>query len=228
MHVYDGITPITVGPRRYNISHEYINYAYLLLVPRDKVIDILTLWRDKEITEMTSLRGYRIRGILQEGDSRNIISSKNVPSIDTNANSPTKVSKDDRGNNPGADTITSEKAYDITVIPMPEGMSEDKFIHENWDIYWFINMIDVPNRKKLRARFLHIIRWAIDNDVYGGDYPDSMGYLIYAANTINKGYSHDKAVNAIHQRCLYFHHVFKYSLISHVPTSSLKRMRDLT
>lgn len=119
--------------------------------------------------------------------------------------------------------------YDLTVVPKPDGMSDNRFIKENWRIYWMIHISDIPpeHEKELKERLLYIKKWAKDNNVYGGAYPGGIAYFLYTLNTILKGYDRKTTYSQLYQRCLYYHSEYKYTHITYMADASFNHMRDI-
>lgn len=200
-----------IGSRRYGVNEDDSDYDYLLIVAESKIPDILSIWKDADIIEYTNTPdlsttlpvriGYRVKGITNEYIS-SILS------------------------------IPVGSLYDVLVIPRPDRISDSNFILENNNLYRMICTEDTIQYTKsinpdLKDRVKTIRTWAKKHGVYGGAYPDGMGYFLYATNTIEKGYSHDKALRMLSTRCLYYHNEYKYKHISYVSDKSLKHIGNI-
>ena len=203
--------PILIGSRRYGVNEEDSDYDYLLIVPESKISDVLSVWGNADIVEYINTpdlsatlpveAGYRIKGIAND---------------DTASFLHTPL---------GA-------LYDILVVSRPDIIPDSNFILENINLYRMLRMDEIiPSNMNincaLKDRLRAIRIWAKKNDVYGGVYPDGMGYLIYAINTLKKGYSTEKSIKMISTRCLYFHDEYKYKHISYVHEKAFKHMTNV-
>lgn len=207
------LEPILIGSRKFGIHEDDSDYDYLLIVPDSRISDVLSSLKDADITEYSNRCnkslfvpfhiGYRIRGI----------SSGDVPFI---------------GNIPKGST------YDIHVIPRPDIVSDSHFILENLNLYRLLRVIELlrasthNGKNDLISRVKSIRKYAKAKGIYGGAYPDGTCYLIYAINTMRKGYNMDKALKMLHQKCLYYHVEYQYSHIAHVSGKSFKHMEDIS
>jgi len=192
------INPILIGSRRYGVNDEDSDWNYLLIVPESKIHSIISTWGDNLHSADT---GYRGRGIITE-EMSNILHAP-----------------------VGAQ-------YDVIMLPRPDTMTDSRFILENINVYRMIRIDKVisPNMDAdcdLKSRLRAIRTWAKTNNVYGGAYPNGTGYLIYAINTMKKGYSVEKAIKMLSTRCLYSHDEYKYKLVSYVHDRSYKYMADV-
>lgn len=199
MSIYRGINPIQIGSRKYGIYDEDSDYDFVLLVPQSRVRAILDAWSDAEISEYKNPFRYRIAGFAAKGSGRAI---------------------------PG---VPVDATYDITLVPKPDNMPDDRFLTENWRIYWMIHITDIDDeiRPEMIARLTQIRKWAKDNKVYGGAYPGGVSYLIYARNTILKGYTRNLAFKMLYKKCLYYHPEYQYTHVSHMSDKNFEYMRKL-
>lgn len=203
--------PILIGSRKYGVNEEDSDYDYLLIVPESKISDALSVWRNADIIEYTNTpdlsatlpvdAGYRIKGIA-DNDTANILSTP-----------------------PGA-------IYDVLVITRPDTIPDTNFILSNVNLYRMLRIGDSihPDTSiygDLKARLRAIRSYAKDNSIYGGAYPDGMGYLIYTINTMKKGYTLEKSLKMLSTRCLYYHDEYKYRHVSYVSDKAFKHIANI-
>lgn len=120
--------------------------------------------------------------------------------------------------------IDVDLRYDILVVCKEICVSDTYYVLEDKNLY---NMVYTDISTDLREYTMDIITWAKDHNVYGGAYPNGIGYLIYSMNCMRKGYSYDRAIKMIYRRCLYYHDTYRYNHISHVANKSLRYMANM-
>lgn len=174
----DGLYPI--GSRRYGVNEDDSDYDYVLIVSRSSISDVLSEWKESNITEYkdTILGVYfRIRG----HSTRCIADKLSIP--------------------PGS-------LYDILVIERPDNITTSDYILGNSHLYHMIYIDDIAHELQTRVKIIR--KWAKDHHLYGGAFPDGTAYFIYTLNAMKKGYSLDRTIQGLYIRCLYQYEGYKY------------------
>lgn len=189
-----------VGSRLYNIHDDFSNYNYILIIDSRHIPSIVAIC----------------------GDDADIIDYTDISLFPVDINYRIKGVSNDRMHDTYGIPIGVQ--YDIMVVCKDSAIPASSYVLGNKNLYY---MICTTIDSSLREYCMSIIRWAKDHNVYGGAYPNSMGYLMYAMNCMRKGYSIDRAIRMTHRRCLYHHEVYKYNHISHVALKSLRYMANM-
>lgn len=195
-------TPILIGSRRYGYHSDDSDYNYLLIVAASNISDFLSSWSGVDIVEYTDTLG--ISSLLPVQHGYRIKGTKVSSPLVQGVNTP----------------------FDIIVVPRADNLSDEAFIMGNRAIYKLLYLSTMCT-DQVHERVRYIRRWAKTNHVYGGAYPNGIGYLIYTINTYNKGYSLETSMKMIYQRALYFDPDYKYRHISHVSNKSFRYMRAI-
>lgn len=207
------LDPILIGSRKHDVNEDDSDYDYLLIVPESRVSDTLSMWTNADIIEYVNTpdlsatlpinAGYRIKGITDDNTAS--LLSTPIGSL-----------------------------YDILIVLKPDIIPDSNFILSNINLYRMICMYEsIPyidhnyTDNDIKMRLRSIRSWAKIHGVYGGVYPDGMGYLIYAINTMRKGYTLSKSIKMISTRYLYYDDEYKYGHISYVSDKSFKHMSNI-
>lgn len=202
--VINGLHPL--GPRKYGIAEEGSDYDFLLIIPESKAKDILPMWEDADIIEYSSTPDLSAMLPVNAGYRIKGIANENTASY---LSIPTGVH------------------YDILVITRPDKIPDSNFILTDISLYSMISMDDITSNTDFKSRFAAIRKWAKSNNVYGGVYPGGTGYIIYTLNTLRKGYSLEKSLKMLSNKCLYYSDVYKYKHVSYVSDRSFRHMENI-
>lgn len=197
--VLEKCDPILVGSQRLGIADKDSAYDFLLLVPKSRILDLLSKFQNDEILSYIGSNPlkmkYLICGILNSF-------------LSTYLSMP-----------------INHKFY-IYVILKPDNMSKIDFIIKNTNLYSYLSLYDSVT-DEMKKYLQEIISFAKKNDIYGGVFPDGFGYFLFMVNVYNKGLSREKAIKNLYRKEFYYSDIFQYTHIGYISDKSFQQIERI-
>jgi len=195
--VLEKCDPILVGSQRLGIANKNSTYDFLLLVPRSRILDLLSEFQNDEIISYVGSNPLNIQYIISGTSNSSISSYLSIP---------------------------INYKFHIYVILKPNNMSKIDFIIENTNLYSYLYLYDSVT-DEMKKYLQEIISFAKKNGIYGGVFPDGFGYFLFMVNVYNKGLSCEKAIKNLYRKEFYYSDIFQYTHIEYISDKSLQHIK---